>query len=346
MKIAVIGCGAMGSVYAGLLGSAGNEVWAVDVWQDHVDAIRRNGLRVEGKSGDRTVRINATTDPDEVGACPLIIIATKADGVAAAARVAKRLIAPDGVIVTIQNGLGAGERIAESIDTSQVVLGIAGGFAASMKGPGHAHHNGMELIRLGEMDGGMTDRLDRVVDAWSSAGFTAKGYPDIHQMIWEKFICNCTFSGPCTVTGLTVGGVLDEPAAWRVASACAVEAADVARAKGIALGFEDTVAYVQAFGDKLRGGQPSMLQDHLARRRSEIDAINGAVPVEAAKVGLVAPGQRHRRRPHPRPRGGVLSLWVASRSGFRHCETSSRAAGDAIHTGVAAWIASSLRSSQ
>ena len=125
MKIAVIGCGAMGSVYAGLLGSAGNEVWAVDVWQDHVDAIRRNGLRVEGKSGDRTVRINATTDPDEVGACPLIIIATKADGVAAAARVAKRLIAPDGVIVTIQNGLGAGERIAESIDTSQVVLGTA-----------------------------------------------------------------------------------------------------------------------------------------------------------------------------------------------------------------------------
>ena len=181
MKIAVIGCGAMGSVYAGLLGSAGNEVWAVDVWQDHVDAIRRNGLRVEGKSGDRTVRINATTDPDEVGACPLIIIATKADGVAAAARVAKRLIAPDGVIVTIQNGLGAGERIAESIDTSQVVLGIAGGFAASMKGPGHAHHNGMELIRLGEMDGGMTDRLGRIVKVWEGAGFACRGYPDIHQ---------------------------------------------------------------------------------------------------------------------------------------------------------------------
>lgn len=289
MKIAIIGCGAMGSVYAGLMADAGNEVWAVDTWQEHVEAINHGGLRVEGKSGDRTVRLRATTDAAEVGPCDLVIVATKASGVAAAARSALSMTRPDTVILTIQNGLGAADRIAEAIPTSQVMLGVVGGFGASMKGPGHAHHNGMEMVRLGEMDGGETERLDRVVKVWEGAGFAARGYPDIHQMIWEKLICNCTFSGPCCLTGLTVGQVLDSADVWPIARACAAEADTVARTKGIALGFDDVATYVQEFGSKIRGAKPSMLQDHEARRPSEIDAINGAIPVEAAKIGLSAP---------------------------------------------------------
>jgi len=289
MKIAIVGCGAMGSIYAGLMAGAGNEVWAVDTWKDHVDAINRDGLRVEGASGDRTVKLHATTDGSEVGVCDLVIVATKASGVAAAARTALKLTGPDTVILTIQNGLGAADRIAEAIPTSQVMLGVVGGFGASMKGPGHAHHNGMELVRLGEMDGGETDRLAKVVKVWEGSGFAARGFPDIHQMIWEKLICNCALSGPCCITGLTVGQVLDHPGAWRIASACAAEADAVARAKGIKLGFEDVASYVRTFAAKIPHSKPSMLQDHEARRASEIDAINGAIPVEAAKVGLTAP---------------------------------------------------------
>ena len=82
MKIAIIGCGAMGSVYAALLADAGNEVWAIDTWQEHIDAIKKNGLRVEGASGDRTVKINASTNAVDAGECDLIIVATKASGVA------------------------------------------------------------------------------------------------------------------------------------------------------------------------------------------------------------------------------------------------------------------------
>ena len=85
MRIAVVGTGAMGSVYAGLLAAAGNEVWAIDTWQEHIDSIRERGLRVEGASGDRTVRLDATTDASEPGPCDLVIIATKAAGVASAA---------------------------------------------------------------------------------------------------------------------------------------------------------------------------------------------------------------------------------------------------------------------
>ncbi|MBT5265802.1 MAG: 2-dehydropantoate 2-reductase [Rhodospirillaceae bacterium] len=289
MKIGIIGCGAMGSIYAALLADAGNEVWAIDTWKEHVDAIKAGGLRVEGASGDRTVRLNATTDFSEVGVCDLVVIATKASGVGDAAKAATGMINPESVILTIQNGLGAGERIAQYIDTDQVMLGVVGGFGASMKGPAHAHHNGMELLRLGEMNGGISDRLERVVEVWRGGGFTCKGFDDIHQMIWEKLICNVTFSGPCALTGLTVGQVLADPAAWRIASACAAEADAVARAKGIALTFDDVEKYVRAFGSNIPGARPSMLQDHTARRPSEVDAINGAVPDQARSVGLEAP---------------------------------------------------------
>ena len=289
MKIAIIGCGAMGSVYAALLADAGNEVWAIDTWQDHVDAMASKGLRVEGASGDRTVRLNATTNAADAGECELIIVATKASGVAAAAQAAKSIAGPDSVILTIQNGLGAADRIAQSIDTSQVMIGVVGGFGASMKGPGHAHHNGMQLVRIGEMNGGVSPRLEKVVDAWSGAGFTAKGYPDIHQMIWEKFICNVTYSGPCALMNLTIGGIQGNPAAWSISLACAREADAVARKRGIALGFDDVDKYVHDFGAAMPGARPSMLLDHMASRPSEIDAINGEVSVEAAKVGMTAP---------------------------------------------------------
>ena len=289
MKIAIIGCGAMGSVYAALLADSGNDVWAIDTWEEHISAIRSNGLRVEGASGDRTVSMNATTNASDAGECELIIVATKASGVPAAAVAAKSIAGPKSVILTIQNGLGAAERIAESIDTNQVMIGVVGGFGASIKAPGHAHHNGMQLVRIGEMNGGVSDRLEKVVSAWYNAGFTAKGYPDIHQMIWEKFICNVTYSGPCALMNATIGQVQANSESWSVALSCAREADAVARAKKINLGFNDVETYVRDFGANMPDARPSMLLDHMAQRPSEIDGINGAVPTEAAKIGMTAP---------------------------------------------------------
>ena len=289
MKIAIIGCGAMGSVYAALLADSGNDVWAIDTWEEHILAIKSNGLRVEGASGDRTVLMNATTNARDAGECDLIIVATKASGVAAAAVAAKSIAGPNSIILTIQNGLGAAERIAESIDTNQVMIGVVGGFGASMKAPGHAHHNGMQLVRIGEMIGGVSDRLEKVVSSWDKAGFTAKGYPDIHQMIWEKFICNVTYSGPCALMNATIGQVQANSDSWSVALSCAREADAVARAKKINLGFDDVESYVRDFGANMPEARPSMLLDHMAQRPSEIDGINGAVPVEAEKIGMKAP---------------------------------------------------------
>jgi len=288
-RIAVIGTGAMGSVYAGLLADAGYEVWAIDTWEAHIAAIRATGLRVSGASGDRRVWVNATTDAREVGKADLVIVATKAADVAAAAEAARGILAPGAAVIAIQNGLGSAERVAEVVGSERVLVGVVGGFGASIPEPGHAHHNGWEFVRLGELSGGMTERLEAVAGPWRAAGFKVLLFPDIERMVWEKLICNVAYSGTCTLSGMTIGEVLAHPEAFAVATACAGEALAVARRLEIAVEVGDVEGYIRRFGEKIPGARPSMLLDHLAGRRSEVDVINGAVPPAAAKAGLVAP---------------------------------------------------------
>ena len=290
MKIAIIGVGAMGSVYAALLAEAGHRIWAVDPWQAHVDAINTTGLRLEGASGGRIVaEITATTDVTQIETCDLCIIATKACHVGAAACTLAPVIGENTLVLTIQNGLGAGERIAEHMATKNVLLGVADGFGASMKGPGHAHHNAMKLIRIGEVNGGLTQRLRILEEQFQAAGLQTKAFDDITQLIWEKFLCNVTFSAPCTVFDKTVGELMADEDLWSIALGAMWEAYGIAQHRNIALSFEDPVAYVTAFGANMPQARPSMLLDHMAKKASELGAINGMVPVMGRADGLATP---------------------------------------------------------
>jgi 2-dehydropantoate 2-reductase len=289
MRIAVVGAGAMGSVYAGLLASAGNEVAVVDAWREHVEAISRDGLRVEGASGDRTVALRATTEASELGQVDLVVLATKAYDVEAAARASRSLLGAGTIVLTIQNGLGSADRVAAILGEERVAVGIAGGFGASIRAPGHVHHNGWELVRIGERRGGPTARIEQVAGVWRSAGFRAEACGDMERAIWEKLVCNAAFSGVCVVLECPIGSVLADPDAWEVAAACATEAHAIARASGVGLDVSDAAAYVRAFGERIPAARPSTLLDFLAGRRSEIGAINGAIPQVAAAIGREAP---------------------------------------------------------
>ena len=291
MKIAIVGCGAMGSVYAGLFAAAGNEVWAIDRWREHVEAMRSAGLRLEGASGDRTVKVNATTEAKEAGPCDLVILATKAMHVESAASSIRNssLLGPETPVLSIQNGLGGPDTAGSVLGRERVMVGVVGGFGASMKGPGHAHHNGMELVRLGEFGGPITPRLEKVAEAWRGAGFRVKVFDDIAQLVWEKLICNCAYSGPCGLTDHTVAEMMDDPDLARVSAACATEAYDVAKKKGVRLDFSDPVAYVRDFGSKIPNARPSVLLDLMAGRKSEIEVINGSIPRVGREVGVAAP---------------------------------------------------------
>lgn len=268
----------MGSVYAGLFASAGHEVWAIDRWREHVEAMRRKGLRVEGASGDRTVKVNATTDPGEAGPCDLVVLATKAMHVSQAAQSLQPLLGPETPVLSIQNGLGGPDSAASILGKERVMVGVVGGFGASMRAPGHAHHNGMELVRLGEFGGPITPRLKQVEELWRGAGFRVKVFDDIDQLVWEKLLCNCAYSAPCALAECTVGEVMADPDLVRISTECATEAFSVAMERKIRLGFSDPVAYVRDFGSKIPHARPSVLLDLLAGRKSEIDVINGSIP--------------------------------------------------------------------
>ncbi len=290
MKIAIVGTGAMGSVYAGLLGRAGNEVWAVDVWQEHLDAIATTGLAVSGASGEYVVdTLQVARTPEEAGECELWVIATKAQHVEeVAARIAP-LLRPADMVMAFQNGLGAGARVARQVPAEHVLVGIAEGFGSSIPRPGAVHHSGMRLIRIGELHGGFTDRVRRVEQVWRDAGFNVQAFADIDQMVWEKFLCNVTVSAPTAAFDVTVGELMANPEAWKVALGCTMEAYRLGVAKGVKFKFDDPLRYVTEFAATIPDVSPSMRLDALAGRRSEVDVINGQVVEQSKEFGLETP---------------------------------------------------------
>ncbi len=290
MKIAIVGTGAMGSVYAGHLGKAGHEVWAIDTWQEHVDTIATSGLTVSGAGGNFVVdNLHVGRSPRDAGPCDIWMIATKDSAVDEVAAQIASLLGPDNIVMAFQNGLGAGERVARHVPEEHVLIGIAEGFGSSIPEPGHVHHEGMRLIRMGEMHGGMTDRLRRIEQLWRDAGFNVRAFADVTVMIWEKFLCNVTLSAPCAVFDVTVGELMSDPEAWKIALGCASEAHRLGVAKGIEFSFDDPLRYVSDFAATIPNASPSMRLDHLARRPSEIDVINGQVLALSRELGLETP---------------------------------------------------------
>jgi len=288
MKIAVIGCGAMGSIYAAKLAAAGNDVLAVDRSSAHVDAIAADGLRISGPQPDQVVPMRAaTTAPAEP--MDLVVLAVKAADVAAGATQALPLLGENTSVLTIQNGLGSADTVADIVGAGRVAVGIASGFGASRPAPGHVHHNAMRAVRFGAYAALPFSAVDQIAAVWSEAGFDAAAVADIAAMQWEKLICNAAYSAPCALTGMTVGQVMDDADMGPVSRATATEAWAVARAAGIGIAVADPVEHVRAFGAQMPNAKPSALLDHLARRVSEIDVINGAVVRTAAQVGEQVP---------------------------------------------------------
>ena len=215
MKIAIVGTGAMGSVYASLLGKAGHEVWAIDTWQEHIDAIADSGLACQ--RGQRQLRrrqpprrrLTGDAGPATSGSSP-----PRRPTSTRRPRRWRRCCEPDSVVMAFQNGLGAGERVAHRIPDAHIIIGIAEGFGSSIPEPGHVHHEGMRLIRIGEMHGGLSDRVQVIEQAGRDAGFNVPAFADVHLMIWEKFLCNVTLSAPCAAFDVTVGELMANPESW------------------------------------------------------------------------------------------------------------------------------------
>ena len=295
MKIAVIGTGAMGSIYAARFSRAGHEVVAIDIWQDHVNYINRNGLFIDGPDGQIIAKnIKASTKFSDLKGCHFYIIATKAMKLEESIKSLKDWINLNSPIITIQNGLGAGDIILRHMPENNIILGVAEGFGASLQKPGHVTHTANKKIRLGSISKISSEKeLQNIVDAWRSGGLKTEIYKNIEQLIWEKLLCNVTLSGPCSIFGCNVSELFNNQEYWNFALNCMQEAYSVGLSTGVPFSFEDPVAYVSDFAKRVGSAKPSMLQDYENKKKTEIDFINGAIPPLGVKSKIPTPFNDH-----------------------------------------------------
>ena len=295
MKIAVIGTGAMGSIYAARFSRAGHEVVAIDIWQDHVNYINRNGLFIDGPDGQIIAKnIKASTKFSDLKECHFYIVATKAMKLEESIKNLKDWINLNSPIITIQNGLGAGDIILRHMPENNIILGVAEGFGASLQRPGHVTHTANKQIRLGSISKISSEKeLRNIVDTWRSGGLKTEIYKNIEQLIWEKLLCNVTLSGPCSIFGCNVNELFNNREYWNFALNCMQEAYSVGLSMGVPFSFEDPVAYVSGFAKRVGSAKPSMLQDYENKKKTEIDFINGAIPPLGAKSKIPTPFNDH-----------------------------------------------------
>ena len=288
MRFCVIGAGSMGSLYGGLLARAGYDVTLLDVWAEHVDAIRREGLRLDGITGDVVVRIRATVRAAEVLPADVALVLTDTNATVEAAAAARVLLRPEGFAVTLQNGIGNVEALTEALGRTRVAGGLSY-HSAAVRGPGQVSHTHAGPTWLGELDGGArTPRLERLATALGAAGFAPTIVEDIQGLIWAKFVHNCAINAICAVTGLRVGEISSHPGADELQTRIIEEALAVVRAQGVVLPEPDPMGSIKAFC-RVKFNKPSMLQHVEQGKRTEIDALNGAIVRAGRRLGVPTP---------------------------------------------------------
>lgn len=289
MKVGVVGAGAMGSLFGGYLANAGHGVWLVDTWAEHVGAIRERGLRIVEPGGEeRLVRPHAVTDPGEVGPCDLVLVFVKAYHTRAVAAALPRLMGPESTVLTLQNGLGNADILAEAVPASSIVVGTTGQ-AANVLGPGSIHHAGTGATYLGEWQGGLTERLRRVARMLEDAGLPAVVQENVHGLIWAKLLVNVAVNALTAILRVRNGQLLDIPEAVELMKQAVGEAVMVAFHRGVQLPLEDPWKHVEDVVRRTAANRSSMLQDVESGRPTEVDFINGAIVREAARCHLCVP---------------------------------------------------------
>lgn len=288
MKIAVVGAGAMGSLFGGLLAASGEEVTLVDVWREHVESINAEGLRIKGPGGSRSISVDATTDPSSVGPVDLIILFVKSYDTIEATRDALPMVSEDTVFLSLQNGLGNIEKILEVAGSGRVIPGTTA-HGCTLIGPGEIFHAGRGPTIIGELDGQVSERVRGIGDALERAGFETVISEAIRGALWSKVLVNVGINPLTALTGLRNGELLDYPEIKGVMAGAVEEAIRVAEALGVDLGDGGHVEKVYGVARATASNRSSMLQDVERGRRTEIDALNGAIVDSAGRLGLKVP---------------------------------------------------------
>lgn len=289
MKIVVIGAGAMGSLYGGLLADAGEDVVLVDIWKEHVNKINEEGLVIEGLDWEKVINVKATYDVSEIKKIPdLIIIFTKSYDTASAAKAASKIVGEDTVVLTLQSGFDNADVIGRFVGRKRVIAGITT-FASVVLSPGRIFYGGAGRTVIGELYGKITERVKRIADSFNNAGLNTTVSGDILSWIWSKEIINVGINPITAITRLRNGELLERPELLEIIKLAVEEATKVALSLGIKLQFKNPYEEVLKVLKMTALSKSSMLQDLERGRRTEIDSLCGAIVSYAKSMNISTP---------------------------------------------------------
>jgi 2-dehydropantoate 2-reductase len=289
MKIAVMGSGGLGGYYGALLARAGHDVTFI-ARGAHLVALRENGLQVKSVHGDFTVApVQATDTPAEVGPVDLVLVCVKTPDTEQAAQAIKPMIGSETTVMSLQNGIDAGERLGAVVGLERIV-GAATWISSAIEAPGVIRqYSQFRRIVLGELDGRITARVQAIAEVLRGTGVTVEVTDDILKVLWTKFVFIAAISGIGSVTRLELGDYRSVPETRTLLVGLMREVEAVARAGGVVLEgdvVEQALALVDGFAPDIK---PSMQRDVEAGRRSELESLIGVIGRRGRELGVATP---------------------------------------------------------
>jgi 2-dehydropantoate 2-reductase len=289
VRVAVIGAGGVGGYFGGRLAQAGHDVTFIARGAT-LEALRTNGLRVDSILGDFVIDpVHVTNDPATVGTVDAILMAVKAWQIPDAAANLTPMLGADTMVVPMENGIDAPEVLASIVGREHVLGGLCA-IVSFIAAPGHIRHAASEpIVMFGELDNRRSQRVERLREAFASAGVNVDVPPDIHRSMWTKFLFIATMSGVGALTRVPVGVWRADPELRELVSRSLHEVTELAKARGVDLGEDAVQRTWQRYDSLAPESTSSMQRDIMEGKPSELDAQLGAIVRLARESGVAAP---------------------------------------------------------
>ncbi|HEY64850.1 MAG TPA: 2-dehydropantoate 2-reductase [Caldilineae bacterium] len=286
MRIVILGTGALGCLFAARLASQA-EVWMLGTWAEGVAAIQRSGICVSEDGHTWRAEVHAVNDPAAVSEAHVALLLVKSYQTERAAAWAARCLAPDGLAITLQNGLDNGPRLAAAVGEARAVVGVTFE-GATLLAPGHVRHAGRGPTYIATRPQ-IAARVEHIASLLREAEFHAQTTEDVEALIWSKAVVNAAINPLTALWRVPNGELLTNTDRRSLLAALAREGAAVAQARGVRLLFDDPVQRVEQVCRDSATNRSSMLQDVERGRPTEIDSINGVIVAEGRRLGVPTP---------------------------------------------------------
>ena len=286
-SIAIFGVGALGTLFGSRLSSLA-QVTLFGNWAEQIKILQREGLTVTHPNGSQSqYNLNVTNDLNQMPPADIALILVKSHQTARAARQAANILRPDGIAITLQNGLGNLEKLAEAVGPTRATLGITAQ-GATVLGPGQLRHAGQGPTTLARLPG-RTKQLQQVASLFNAAGLETTLVDNADSLVWGKLAINAGINPLTALLEVSNGDLSEDSTLRQLMSTAANEVAAVAAAQGIELPFADAAGRTIEVSQNTASNRSSMLQDISRGAATEIDAISGAVVRYGRRLGISTP---------------------------------------------------------